>query len=157
MSFGDAFYSTFATRLTSRFSTTSYTYRDLARIASYFWSKLNDYYKQQWKLGAAQRNKKNKLTGKRKLRGFWFFAVTLEEYMVNYETAIFYEIWHNFRPEHRLTWLVPAESIIEQELQKVWGENKGEDDSDDDCSDCSTWAMASQDGQCYCACGNMQV
>lgn len=120
MSYGEAFCVNFANRLIVSFMDRYYTCRDLACIASYFWSKLNDEYKEKCKVAAAEHSHNENLTGKKKIRGFWYFALCLEGYMLNQETGYFYELWHNMKAEHQMMWSLPLEHVIIRELDKVY-------------------------------------
>lgn len=93
--------------------------RQLARLASYFWNRFTAFYKKQWKLIAANYNSENGLTGKEKRRGFWHFAIMLQEQMLNYESALFSGIWQNFLPEERMKWMCPSDSLVAHELECV--------------------------------------
>jgi len=91
----------------------------LVRLASYFWNRLTDNYKAQWKADAAYYNAERGLTGRRKRRGFWHFALSLEEAMMIHNYSIYTVIWHNLLPEARQIWMFPSETLINHELDHI--------------------------------------
>lgn len=119
MALGAQSFDAFAEQVASWFQTYRYNRRDLARVASYFWNRLNDHHKQQYKISAYHENREEGRAGRRKLRGFWLFAKNLETHMKNYESYIFYEIWHNMLLEHQRTWYEPGQRVIEQEISRI--------------------------------------
>lgn len=88
-------------------------------MASYFWKRLNDYYKGLWKLSAQEYNDENALLGKKKRRGFWHFAINLQQQMRGFDNALFKEMWQYLVPEERIVWWNPADSLIHLEIARI--------------------------------------
>uniref|UniRef100_A0A915ISD6 Uncharacterized protein n=1 Tax=Romanomermis culicivorax TaxID=13658 RepID=A0A915ISD6_ROMCU len=59
-----------------------HTNTQLASIASYFWEKMAQHFKDEWKRVAQEREKKKK-------RGFWLFALSLERALLTCDEHFF--------------------------------------------------------------------
>lgn len=88
-------------------------------MASYFWKRLNDYYKAQWKVKAQTYNQEKGLCGKKKHRGFWQFAITLQQHMKSFDNALFKEMWQYLLSEERIVWMEPVDSLIHLEIDRI--------------------------------------
>ena len=108
----------FGDHLATAFSEKGYSYRDLARLASYFWERVNPTYQEMWKMAAKHRNWLEKRTGKRKLKGFWYFAKTLESCMLNTQYEIFAELYQSLTPKNQQIWYIPSDDLVHEELCK---------------------------------------
>ena len=96
-----------------------YTNDDLAKATSYFWERFNQNYKEKWKTWAKEKNLREGRRGKRKMRGFWYFAIHLEKHMLNADYLIFYDLFQYLKPVDRRTWYYPEDALIHQELYKI--------------------------------------
>jgi hypothetical protein len=65
----------------------------LVVVASYFWEKLTDEAKKQWKEEARQENLDKGRTGKSRIRGFWLFATNIREALYNKDVEFFHKVW----------------------------------------------------------------
>lgn len=121
MVFGEAGFVQFGEALRKLFNTCEYTNKDLAKVASYFWERINSFYKEQYKVMAYHRNSLECHSGKYKLRGFWIFAKTLEMHLFSPKSNFFHAMWQNLMPEHKLTWLLRDDNkpTVEEEMAKI--------------------------------------
>jgi len=70
-------------------------------VASYFWEKLTLESKQDWKAAALAESKEKNLTGKRRVRGFWLFAINLRNALYEQDAGFFRHIWKHMALEHQ--------------------------------------------------------
>lgn len=118
MTYGKDVFMKFCARVTLEFGLLS-TNKELAKLASYFWEKLDERYKTEWKQSAADHNYMNGLRGKRKRRGFWHFALALENQVSKYDVKIFHDIWQNLKTDERMFWLFSADSLVDYEIKCI--------------------------------------
>jgi hypothetical protein len=112
-------YQAFTLRMASRFQKGRYSRGTLVRAASYFWRRLTNEYKQQFKIAAEHKNRVEGRRGPFKICGFWHFATILETHMLNYEQCMFYHIWMNLLPENQRTWYEQGPKVVERECAKM--------------------------------------
>ena len=119
MSFGEDVFVAFCAQIIAVYSYGHCSNRALARLASYFWNRVTDHYKVEWKALAASYSCAAGLTGKRKRRGFWHFTITLQHQIQSWDMSIFHEIWGRLRPEERMIWMCPSDAVIQHEIGRI--------------------------------------
>lgn len=119
---GQELFVAFCLQLCGFFSYGHCSNHQLARLASYFWNRLSDDYKAQWKMAADGFNAANGLTGKKKRRGFWQFASILRQQMLDWQSALFFDVWKNLKPNESEKWKNPAGSLVNNEIDRIQSE-----------------------------------
>jgi hypothetical protein len=100
-------------------STCCFTDKDLAKLTSYFWEKIDPEIRNLYKYEAHSLNKSRHLTGKKRKRGFWVFALDLELTLLNQDIAFFNAIWFHLDLKWKNYWREKTFNLICQEIERV--------------------------------------